>query len=211
MLTALSSIGVYVIVDLQGDRAAAQSITRETKAAAPVAAPSPSAAAEPKPKAEKREALSLPERAGFERKDGSLFESRSWQPPPPRPPPAAKAGPPPLPVAPPLPYRLVGRLIQDGNVVLYLGKGDSVLSATLGETVEGVYKVASITDTEISLIYLPLNQTQTLPVAPSTVLPGVSPTIPSFIPPPRAAGPMIQPVPGNFIPSEQVIEGRERR
>ncbi|HET7160783.1 MAG TPA: hypothetical protein VFI62_17420 [Burkholderiales bacterium] len=206
----LAGIVVYVVVDVQGDRAAAQSITRETKAAAPapVATPSvPAAAVEPKPKAEKREALALPERAGFERKDGSLFESRSWQPPPPPPPPAAKAGPPPRPVAPPVPYRLIGRLIQDGNVVVYLGKGDSVLSATLGETVEGVYKVASITDTEISLIYLPLNQTQTLPIEPSAAMPSVSPTIPNFIPP----SPRVRSEPGSFLPTEQVIEGRGRR
>lgn len=207
----LAGIGVYVVVDVQGDRAAAQSITRETKAAAPasVATPTPPAAAvEPKPKVEKREALALPDRAGFERKDGSLFESRSWQPPPPPPPPAAKAGPPPRPVAPPVPYRLIGRLIQDGNVVLYLGKGESVLSATLGETVEGVYKVASITDTEISLIYLPLNQTQTLPVAPSAASPSVAPAAGNFNPPPPR---MIQTEPANLIPSEQIFEDRRRR
>ena len=37
LLTLLVGIGVYVVVDAQGDRAAAQSITRETKGAAPAA------------------------------------------------------------------------------------------------------------------------------------------------------------------------------
>lgn len=210
LLILLAGIGVYVVVDSQGDRAAAQSITRETKGASPasVAPPSPPAAA--KPTAEKRETLALPERSGFERKEGSLFESRSWQPPPPPPPPAAKAAPPPRPVAPPVPYRLIGRLIQDGNVVLYLGKGDSVLSATLGETVEGTYKVASITDTEIGLIYLPLNQAQMLPVAPSATLPIMSPGSPNFIPP-SPAGPMMQTEPGKLVPRDRVFEDRGRR
>jgi hypothetical protein len=109
-----------------------------------------------------------------------------------------------------VPYRLVGRLVHDGKVVLYLGKGDSVLSATLGETVEGIYKVASITDTEIGLIYLPLNEAQVLPIAPSAALPSMAPGAPNAVLPP-AAGAVMQTEPGNLVPSAQVIDRQGRR
>jgi hypothetical protein len=66
-----------------------------------------------------------------------------------------------------LPYAFVGRLIHDGQLSLLLAKGDEVISIRQGQTLDGVYRVESITDKQITLVYLPLDQRQTIPVITS--------------------------------------------
>jgi hypothetical protein len=79
-----------------------------------------------------------------------------------------------------LPYTFAGRLIHDGKLSLLLAKGDDVIAIREGDTIDGTYRVESITETQITLVYLPLGQKQTIPVI--TALAGKPPA------PPLAAG-----------------------
>jgi hypothetical protein len=92
-----------------------------------------------------------------------LFASQSWEPPPPKVRPQ-RALPP---VAPPLPFQFVGKLVYDGQLSVLLATGDSVIPVKEGETLDGTYRIESFTDREITLVYLPLAQKQVLPLVTS--------------------------------------------
>ena len=109
-----------------------------------------------------RAPLALPQRAPFGTSAGELFAARSWQPP--APPVVAAA---PVPVPPPLPYRFAGTVSQGGEQVVLLSKGDAVFPAQAGETLDGLYRVESIGETEISILYLPLKQRYLMPITSS--------------------------------------------
>jgi hypothetical protein len=127
----------------------------------------------------------LPSRGALAETASPLFSSHSWEPPPPK----VKAGPPPAPpkpVAPPLPYTFAGRMLQDGTIYVFLARGDRVITAKQGDTIEGVYRVDSISETQVGLTYVPLNEKQALTVVSS---------LPRALSPfgePRPAGPMPQ-------------------
>jgi hypothetical protein len=104
--------------------------------------------------------FALPERPPLGEPRADLFGSHSWQPPPPK----VIAAPPPKPVAPPVPYRFAGQLIQGERPEVLLAKGDSVIPVGKGDTLDGVYRVEAIDETQITLLYLPLKQKQTIPV-----------------------------------------------
>ena len=98
---------------------------------------------------------------------GNAFESKSWYvppPPPPPPPPAPppKPLPPPVPKAPPLPFVYLGTYQDAAKPVIFLVRGDRVLSVSAGDVIEGTYRVDSIVGATLSLTYLPLNIKQTL-------------------------------------------------
>ena len=88
----------------------------------------------------------------------ALFEARPWvAPPPPAPPPP----PPPKPVAPAFPYTYIGGLL-DGDVrtgFFMQGSAGRVLAVHPGDTLDGVYRVDDLSDTQMNLTYLPLNET----------------------------------------------------
>lgn len=91
---------------------------------------------------------------------GDLFAVRSWQPPPPPPPPPAEALPP---VAPPLPFRYLGRMEDGGAIAVFLVEGNQPNARVLRQgDVSGNYRVDEITGEGMRLTYLPLNQTQQL-------------------------------------------------
>lgn len=88
------------------------------------------------------------------------FVASSWLPPPP---PVVQAAPepPPPPTAPPVPYTYLGKL--DGSTLkpqIFLSRGDQLLIVSQGDVVEGQYRVESISDGDVVLTYLPLNQRQ---------------------------------------------------
>lgn len=77
---------------------------------------------------------------------------------------AAVPAPPPTPVAPPLPFRYLGRLEdQDGRQV-FLESGPNVYSAGAGDTLDQRYRVESISDAAVTFRYLPLDIEQTLTI-----------------------------------------------
>ncbi len=94
-----------------------------------------------------------------------LFRVHSWQPPP-----APAAAPAPVPVAaatpavtaaPPLPFRYIGKLVQDGAVTAFVNLGTVTHVLRPGDLVAG-YRVASISAAGMELVYLRLDEKQHL-------------------------------------------------
>jgi hypothetical protein len=105
--------------------------------------------------------FALRERAPLGETQGALFGSRAWQPPPQA---VVQAAPPPKPTPPPMPYKFAGKLLQDGKFQVFLSKGDATIPVWEGETLDGTYRVESIGEDRITLVYLPLKHKETIPV-----------------------------------------------
>jgi hypothetical protein len=101
---------------------------------------------------------------------GEAFVKRSWYVPPPPPPPVVRAPPPPppAPTAPPLPFTYLGAQREGGQLMIFLVKGDSVLTVKQGDVLDGTYRVEGVEGTKLGLTYLPLNIRQTLEVGPQS-------------------------------------------
>jgi hypothetical protein len=104
------------------------------------------------------------------KKVANLFAPRTIAPPPAAvapvvlaPPPPAS--PPPPPAAPPLPFRYFGKWIEGNRTVVFLWKDNEGTSAAVGDTLEGRYRIESMSDSAVTFTYLPLGSTQTLPIA----------------------------------------------
>jgi hypothetical protein len=91
-----------------------------------------------------------------------LFSPRSWTPPPP----AASASVA-IPVAPPLPFVYLGMKVEGDVWEVYLSRAEQTFIARVGQTLDGSYRVDSITPPSLVLTYLPLGQSQTLPIGDS--------------------------------------------
>lgn len=97
------------------------------------------------------------------------FAGKSWYIPPP-PPPPQKAQEAPRPTAPPLPFRYMGQMHEEGEpVVVYLSQGTRAYTVSQGDTIENLYRVDHISTSQMTLTYLPLDIRQTL----STSSPGM--------------------------------------
>jgi len=105
----------------------------------------------------------LPERAQIGRSRGEPFAVRSWVP---AAPPSAKREQQAAvrPAPPPMPYKYAGKLIREGEAQLFLSKGDVVFPVVQGETLDGAYRVESVSAGEITLLYLPLGKRERIPV-----------------------------------------------
>lgn len=77
--------------------------------------------------------------------------------------PAAEPGKPAKPSAPPLPFRYLGKMIEDGKLNVFLARGDDSLSVSAGQRI-GEYRVDRITEREVVFTYLPLKTKQSLPL-----------------------------------------------
>lgn len=103
----------------------------------------------------------LEPRARAPQPKAGLFDSVSWRPPaPPAPPPP----PPPKPAAPPFPYTYVGGLLDNNVRTAFFEKGERVIALKAGDTLDGVYRVDQMTDQQMQLTYLPLDQRMTVPL-----------------------------------------------
>jgi hypothetical protein len=92
-----------------------------------------------------------------------LFAPKSWYVPPPPPPVAATA--PPAPVAPPLPFKYVGQLGEiSGKNVIYLTKGDTVYTVSVGDVFDSQYRLESVNEAQLTFTYIPMNAQQILPI-----------------------------------------------
>ena len=137
----------------------------------------------------------VPERNILGSSNADLFGTRSWQPPPPKvvaPPPGSLAPPPP----PAQSYRFAGRLIQDGNVQLFVSKGDTPVAVKPGANLDG-YVIESVSFNAIELVYPPSGHKERIFVPPT--IPGDAPAVPAAM---RAA-PVASPVP--MIPPTPTI------
>jgi hypothetical protein len=63
-----------------------------------------------------------------------------------------------------MPYRVAGRVVHDGIAHVVLAKGDRVLTVREGDTLDDGYRVDAIAPKAVTLVYLPLNVPQELPV-----------------------------------------------
>ncbi len=93
------------------------------------------------------------------------FSAIQWAPPaqrqvlPASPPPA----PPPL-QAPPLPFQFMGKYVEGNQVAIFLKHNDQSVVARVGDVIANYYKVEGLQGGTLTLVYLPLNQTQTLDI-----------------------------------------------
>ena len=87
------------------------------------------------------------------------FAPRSFAPPQAAAAPRApeKAGP------PPLPFRYLGKMIEDGKLAVFLAQGDESLSVKAGDRI-GEYRVDAVTESEVRFTYLPMKTKQSLPL-----------------------------------------------
>lgn len=101
------------------------------------------------------ERLQLPETGGSVEAATDLFATRNWQPaPPPLRPVAAKA--------PALPFKVLGRLVEDDAAVVFLANQNRNFIAREGEVLDNTYRVERIENERMTLIYLPLAERQIL-------------------------------------------------
>ena len=75
---------------------------------------------------------------------------------------SAAAAPPPPPAAPPLPFTYMGKLLSGPEAKVFLTLGDRNLVLREGDTVDSIYRVEKIAEGAITLVYLPLDQRQTI-------------------------------------------------
>jgi hypothetical protein len=61
---------------------------------------------------------------------------------------------------PPLPFQFVGRMNDAGNEVIYLRQGDQMILARSGDTLQGSYKVLSMSATQIELLHVATGEKQ---------------------------------------------------
>jgi hypothetical protein len=81
-------------------------------------------------------------------------------------------------------------MLQDGQVYVFLARGDSVVTAKQGDVIDGVYRVEAVTESEVALTYVPLNEKQSLTVV-SSLPHAISPAGPAV-----AAAPSTSPAAG---------------
>jgi len=93
-----------------------------------------------------------------------VFARHSWYTPPPAP--VQRPAPKPVerqPVAPPLPYTLLGSYEEAGQPTLYfLVKGESTYDVRVGDTLDSTYHVDGVANGQLMFTYLPLNTSQGL-------------------------------------------------
>jgi len=90
-----------------------------------------------------------------------IFAIRNWEPPPP-PPSELK---PETPLAPPLPFRFMGRIIDPGKPTAYLlARGDKTLVVSVGTTIDNTYRLEKFENGRLLFRYRPMNIRQTLEI-----------------------------------------------
>ena len=164
------------------------------------------------PRTNSAEPLQLPDQRELARSRGELFGT---PPPPPQPKAPAAAEAPPPPVAPPVPYRFAGRVLRGGEEEVLVSKGEFVFPIRAGDTLDGTYKVKSIRNNRIELVYLPLGTEDRIAISSALeVDPEPTPTRLASAPPAPAvpAAPAAAPsaAAGDSRPAQLRFDGPER-
>jgi hypothetical protein len=66
--------------------------------------------------------------------------------------------------APPLPFRYVGKAIEDGKLAVFLQRGEDSYSVQRGQKLDNEYRVDQVSETKVVFTYLPLKAKQTLDI-----------------------------------------------
>jgi hypothetical protein len=107
--------------------------------------------------------LAMPrERGDYQGQGVDAFPSLLPPPPPQSATTALPVSEAPRPVAPALPFIVIGKKLEGDEWEVYLARGDQTYIAKQGGELAGDYRVDAISPTQMTLIYLPLNEKQTL-------------------------------------------------
>lgn len=68
------------------------------------------------------------------------------------------------PAPPPIPFKFLGQMIDGKDRIVYLGMGEQVLLARVGDVLEGTYKVIDVRSTQVQFELLASGVRQTLPL-----------------------------------------------
>lgn len=128
----------------------------------------------------------LPQREAIGKPTGPLFSAQSWSVTARESP--VKAAPVAPPGPPAMPYRVAGSVFQDNAQQIILARGDAVLTVREGDTLEGGYRVEAIRSDRVTLLYLPMNLSQDLPVTSTLVVDEPPPRTAASAPTARLAG-----------------------
>ncbi|RFP12361.1 hypothetical protein D0T25_25120 [Duganella sp. BJB488] len=161
-----AAAGLVLFGDKSSSGDIAEPVARNRTTAQSVQAPAPRAGKDGKPQPEVA-ILRLTPRATLVGESGEatfasgegVFQGQNWNPPPPPPPPVSNA-PPPAPVAPPMPFTVLGKAVADGAWEVYLARGDKTYVVKNQTVIDGTYRVEKIAPPLMSVTYLPLNQVQ---------------------------------------------------
>jgi hypothetical protein len=91
-----------------------------------------------------------------------IFSSISWAPPAPVQPLTQQVVQ--TPVAPPLPYEVLGKSQESGKWTVFLSRAGQTVIAREGDVLEGTYEVRKIAPPQLTLDYIPLHQAQVLDI-----------------------------------------------
>ena len=190
LFAALAGVVGFLVLDKPATKVADVPGVK-TEEAAPAPARSASATAD---------ALQLPGQRSLERSRGELFNA---PPPKPKPkPPQVVEAPPPPPVAPPVPYRFAGKVRKGGEEEVLVAKGEFVFPVKVGDTLDGMYRIESIGNDRIEVVYLPLGSQDRIMVSSALE---VQPAVPRVAAAPAAAAPV-----ADGRPAQLRWEGPER-
>ncbi|MGU7780110.1 hypothetical protein [Burkholderia sp. PU8-34] len=93
------------------------------------------------------------------------FTASSWLPPPPVVAPTLPETRPAPPTAPPVPFTYLGELdAKAEKPQVFLSNGDQLLIVSPGDVIDGQYRVDSVSESNVVLTYLPLNQVQVVSI-----------------------------------------------
>ena len=67
------------------------------------------------------------------------------------------------PEAPALPFKYLGKMVEDGKLSVFLANGDESITVHAGQRI-GDYRIDKITEAEVRFTYLPLKTKQSLPL-----------------------------------------------
>ena len=134
-----------------------------------VAQAAPRPAVEPASRPAPRASVPAITRAGLKREISrepvpDVFAAKSWYvpPPPPKYVPPPPPPPPPAPVPPPLPFGYLGKLVDHGEITVFVVFKGRNLAVKANEVIDSTYRIDSVDARSMVLTYLPLDMKQTL-------------------------------------------------
>jgi len=68
------------------------------------------------------------------------------------------------PAAPPLPFKYLGKAIEDGKLSVFLARGEDSFSVHGGQKLDAGYRVDKVSETAVTFTYLPMKTKQTLDI-----------------------------------------------
>jgi len=150
LIALLAGAAAWVAIDLRGPAA-----PNSAKAPASGAPQDPEHVAAP---ASETKQPGIPARSALGRIAADPFSAQAWLP---RRKPAVVSEPP-VAVVPPLPYRFAGQFHRDSGIEVYVARGEEIFPVKEGDTLDGQYKVDSVSATEVSFVHIPSGTRQTL-------------------------------------------------